>query len=99
MINTAISESTDAISFIPAWFAKKFGDSFNIKVLKADFDIPDSQCYMTYNKSSLKNEGFPELLELINGCKKDIEQLYVICFFTHRFNKAFQAASQHGLHR
>jgi len=73
MINTAISESTDAISFIPAWFAKKFGDSFNIKVLKADFDIPDSQCYMTYNKSSLKNEGFPELLELINGCKKDIE--------------------------
>lgn len=67
---TAITESTDCISFIPLWFAKKAALSFNIKTLETDFVADPVTFYMTYNRSSLKNKNFTELLKVINGCKE-----------------------------
>lgn len=67
---TAITETTDCISFIPAWFANKAAASFNIRVLESSFAPEPVTFYMTYNKSSLKNNNFIELLQVINKCKE-----------------------------
>lgn len=70
LVNTAIVENSDIVSFIPVWFAEKFASSFNIKMLECDFCPEPVTLYMTYNKASLKNQHFVELLEAFNKCKE-----------------------------
>jgi DNA-binding transcriptional LysR family regulator len=68
--NTAITETTNCVSFIPKWFATKFEQSFNIKILECEFQMDPVTLYLTYNKSSLKNNNFIEILKIINQCKE-----------------------------
>ncbi|MBU9845034.1 LysR family transcriptional regulator [Rahnella ecdela] len=68
--NTAIAEKTNCVSFIPKWFATKFTKSFNIKILECEFQTEPVTLFLTYNKSSLKNNNFIEILKIINQCKE-----------------------------
>lgn len=70
IVNAAIVEKSDVVSFVPAWFAEKFASSFNIKVLDCHFSVEPVTMYMTYNKASLKSPHFPELLEVLNKFKE-----------------------------
>ena len=58
----SMTECTDYISFVPKWFALKFLDSFNIKILTCDFQLPEVPTYMIYHKNMMRN---PDLLKLI----------------------------------
>lgn len=70
LINAAVTEKTDCVSFIPEWFAKKYSDSLNIRILECDFVVEPAKLYMSYNKSSLNNDNFVELLKQIHECKR-----------------------------
>lgn len=50
-----MTEASDYISFIPDWFAEKFAECFNLKILKCDFVLPSANIYMTYHKNLTKN--------------------------------------------
>jgi len=67
MVNLAITETTDLVSFIPEWAAKKFQQSFNLKILECDFPVDPVRLFITYNKSSLDNYRFIELLNIIKN--------------------------------
>lgn len=63
--NIAVTEQTNAVSFIPKWFYEKFEKNFNIKTLDCDFNIEPIIIYMAYNKNSLRNNSFTSLLDII----------------------------------
>ena len=63
--NASIVEKTDAFAFISKWFAEKFIDSFNIKILECDLELVPVTHFMIYNKTSLKNNNFTEFLKVI----------------------------------
>lgn len=65
--NMAVTEKTNAISFIPKWFFDKFADAFNLKILELEFKPDPVTIYMAYNKSSLKNQNFLSLINTIRG--------------------------------
>ncbi len=65
MVNLGITEQTDLISFIPEWVARKFGKSFHLKILECDFPVDPVRLFITYNKSSLDNPRFIDLLNII----------------------------------
>jgi len=67
MVNLAITETTDLVSFIPEWAAKKFQQSFNLKILECYFPVDPVRLFITYNKSSLDNYRFIELLNIIKN--------------------------------
>jgi len=69
-VNAAIVEKSDIVSFVPLWFAKKFASSLHIKTLECDFCPEPVTMYMTYNKTSLKNPHFSELLNIFNKYKE-----------------------------
>lgn len=50
-----MTEASDYISFVPEWFARKFAESFNIKILNCDFKLPIVNMYLTYHKNLTKN--------------------------------------------
>lgn len=72
----AVAEATNCVSFIPRWFANKVAGSFNIKILESDFCSEPVNFHMTYNKSSMKNNSFVELLKIINKCKNLYEYIH-----------------------
>lgn len=67
---TAMTEATNCVSFIPKWFAAKAAESFNVKVLESTCTPDPVAFYMTYNKTSLKNSSFLEILQVIHKCKE-----------------------------
>ncbi|MEW7314488.1 LysR family transcriptional regulator [Buttiauxella gaviniae] len=70
IVNAAIVENSDVVSFVPVWFAEKFASSFNIKVLDCNFCPEPVTMYITYNKASLKSPHFQDLLEILNKYKE-----------------------------
>lgn len=64
----SMTEASDYISFVPDWFAAKFAECFNLKILQCDFVLPPVNIYMTYHKNLMKNA------ELYNVVKKMREQ-------------------------
>lgn len=68
-VNASIVERSDSVSFIPEWFARKFSDIYNFKILECDFSPQPVNIFMTYNKASLRNNNFVGLLNIINECK------------------------------
>lgn len=70
IVNAAIVENSDVVSFVPVWFAEKFASSFNIKILDCDFCPEPVTMYITYNKASLKSPHFQELLTILNKHKE-----------------------------
>ncbi|MGA5653522.1 LysR family transcriptional regulator [Rahnella contaminans] len=70
IVNAAIVENSDVVSFVPVWFAEKFASSFNIKILDCNFCQDPVTMYITYNKASLKSPHFQELLTILNKHKE-----------------------------
>ncbi|WP_449576927.1 LysR family transcriptional regulator [Lelliottia nimipressuralis] len=68
-VNASIVERSDSVSFIPEWFARKFSDIYNFKILDCDFSPQPVNIFMTYNKASLRNNNFVGLLNIIKECK------------------------------
>ncbi|WP_449567580.1 LysR family transcriptional regulator [Lelliottia nimipressuralis] len=68
-VNASIVERSDSVSFIPEWFARKFSDIYNFKILDCDFSPQSVNIFMTYNKASLRNNNFVGLLNIIKECK------------------------------
>lgn len=64
IIILGMTESSDYISFVPDWFAEKFVECFNLKILKCDFVLPIVNTYMTYHKNLIKN---PELHQVVKA--------------------------------
>jgi len=58
----SVVEYTDGVSFIPEWFAHKILKSFNIKILTSDFTPQPVTSYITYNKTSLRDKEFSDLI-------------------------------------
>lgn len=71
-VNASVVERSDSVSFIPEWFARKFAKNYNFKILECDFTPQPVTIHMTYNKASLKNSNFVELLKIIKECKDTI---------------------------
>lgn len=69
LLNSAISEKSNSISFVPEGFMDKFGESLDLKRLECDFQIEPYNVYMSYKKSALTNEHF---INLINLIEKDV---------------------------
>lgn len=72
--NTAIISRSDSVGFISRWFAEKFRETFNIKILKHNFEISPVTFHITYNKSSLDNHNFVRLLDIVRESKKTINE-------------------------
>ncbi|RJT21012.1 LysR family transcriptional regulator [Buttiauxella izardii] len=70
IVIAGVIEKTDLVGFVPSWFARKFMSSFNIKILECLFISKPITFYMTYNKSSLKDENFKGLISLLQEIKK-----------------------------
>ncbi|MFO6298296.1 LysR family transcriptional regulator [Rahnella selenatireducens] len=49
-------ESSNSIAIVPQWLFKKFGSSFNIKLLETDIDLPTVDIAMSYNKVNLNKK-------------------------------------------
>ncbi|KQN65476.1 MULTISPECIES: LysR family transcriptional regulator [Rahnella] len=69
-VNASIVETSDIVSFVPKWFADKFATSFNFKVLECLYEPEPVDFYMIYNKKSLDDSHFVELLEITDRCKE-----------------------------
>lgn len=69
LVNIAITETTDYISFIPEWLALKLQNSFNIKILNCDFPIGNVSYYISYNRAQIKSRHFSTLINIFNSCK------------------------------
>lgn len=67
IVNAAISAASDAISFVPQWFADKHGANMGLKTLICQFPTEPIDLYVSYNKSALSNANFVQLLELIES--------------------------------
>lgn len=68
----AMVEYSDCVSFVSGWFAQKFCDTFDFRILETNF-VPEKVCfYLTYNKSSLKNKDFTFLLSCFNACAQEL---------------------------
>lgn len=65
----SITECTDAVSFIPRWFALKFIKSFNIKILECEFKLQGVPTYMTYHKNLMRNGAFIKLIKILRETK------------------------------
>jgi DNA-binding transcriptional LysR family regulator len=72
-VNASIVERSDSVSFIPEWFARKFSDIYNFKILECDFSPQPVNIFMTYNKASLRNNNFVGLLNIIKQCKSSFK--------------------------
>lgn len=71
-VNASVVERSDSVSFIPEWFAHKFAQNYNFKILECDFTPQPVTIYMTYNKASLKNNNFVKLLNIIKDCRDNV---------------------------
>lgn len=62
-----MTESSDYISFVPDWFAEKFAECFNLKILTCDFVLPIVETYMTYHKNLVKNPELSRVVKTMQG--------------------------------
>lgn len=69
-VNPAISAATDSISFVPEWFADNFKEAMGLKKVACDIAIAPADYYVNYNKVSLKNNSFTQIIEVF-------EELYM----------------------
>ncbi|WP_324723874.1 LysR family transcriptional regulator [Lelliottia sp. JS-SCA-14] len=65
LVNAAISAKTDALSFVPKWFAENFADAMGLKILQPEFSIEPADLYLNYNKSAMGNDNFANIITKI----------------------------------
>ncbi|EAZ4760293.1 LysR family transcriptional regulator [Salmonella enterica] len=57
---------TDLIGFLPKMIVEYYNPILRLKKIVTPFPIPTYQLYLMYNKASLNNNGFTDLIEHIN---------------------------------
>ncbi|ECG1191545.1 LysR family transcriptional regulator [Salmonella bongori] len=60
---------TDLIGLVPKMIVEYYNPVLKLKKIVTPFSIPTSQLYLMYNKASLNNNGFMELIEHIKNTK------------------------------
>ncbi|ACY83909.1 LysR family transcriptional regulator [Edwardsiella piscicida] len=60
----AVSHS-DLLTVLPREVALRYGSAFNLRVVETAFAIPPIPLYLTYNKRSLRNPEFRNLLDVL----------------------------------
>ncbi|MBW7983717.1 LysR family transcriptional regulator [Enterobacillus tribolii] len=68
----AVVEATELVGLIPQAALKRLQPAFQVKVLKADFPIPNVPVYMMYNKTSARERHFAHLLNVIRKVAEQI---------------------------
>lgn len=68
----AMVEKTDCIGYVPLWFAQKAAASFDIRILRSEMVTESVVTYMTYNKSSMRNDNFSKLINALEMSKAGI---------------------------
>ncbi|MDA6075930.1 hypothetical protein O0544_00665 [Edwardsiella anguillarum] len=56
---------SDLLTVLPREVALRYGASFNLRVVETAFAIPPIPLYLTYNKLSLRNPEFRNLLDVL----------------------------------
>lgn len=69
MATMAMVEKTDCIGYVPQWFAEKVAASFNVRILQSTMVTDPVVTYMTYNKSSMRNDNFNSLINALELAK------------------------------
>lgn len=67
LVNASISAKTDALSFVPQWFAENFADAMGLKILQTEFTIEPADLYINYNKSAMANDNFVNIITKIES--------------------------------
>ena len=70
MATIAMVEKTDCIGYVPRWFAEKVAASFDIRILQSAMVTEPVVTYMTYNKSSMRNDNFNSLIKALEQARK-----------------------------
>ena len=71
MATMAMVEKTDCIGYVPRWFAEKVAGSFDVRILQSAMVTDPVVTYMTYNKSSMRNDNFNSLIKALEQAQKD----------------------------
>lgn len=63
---------TDLIGFLPKIIVEFYNPILKLKKIVTPFPIPTHQLYVMYNKASLNNNGFTDLVEHLEKCKTNL---------------------------
>ena len=63
----AATEKSDLVGAIPKRLFEKMKGSYDIKMLKPELSMKPVSIYMIYNKTSLNNSSFVQIIEGINS--------------------------------
>lgn len=74
MATMAMVEKTDCIGYVPYWFAEKVAASFDVRILHSTMDTEPVVTYMTYNKSSMRNDNFNTLIHALEQAKNIVNK-------------------------
>lgn len=69
MATVAMVEKSDCIGYIPRWFAEKIAASFDVRILRSAINAEPVVTYLTYNKSSMRNDNFNALINALERAK------------------------------